>query len=86
MKKTIKLSRKELTDYITESVRKIIKEGTNDTVLYDEWERLRETMGDAQMLDELFEYLSADQIQDFVETTKGLYDSTKDSHQPQQRS
>ncbi len=74
MKKTIKLSRKELTDYITESVRKIIKEGTNDTVLYDEWERLRETMGDAQMLDELFEYLSADQIQDFVETTKGLYD------------
>ena len=74
MKKTIRLSRKELTNYITESVRRIIKEGTNDTVLYDEWERLRETMGDAQMLDELFEYLSADQIQDFVETTKGLYD------------
>lgn len=74
MKKTIKLSRKELTDYITESVRRIIKEGTNDTVLYDEWERLRETMGDAQMLDELFEYLNADQIRDFVETTKGLYD------------
>lgn len=74
MKKTIKLSRKELTDYITESVRRIIKEGTNDPELYNEWERLRETMGDAQMLDELFEYLNADQIQDFVETTKGLYD------------
>ena len=74
MKKTIKLSRKELTDYITESVRRIIKEGTNDPELYNEWERLRETMGDAQMLDELFEYLDADQIQDFVETTKGLYD------------
>lgn len=74
MKKTIKLSRKELTDYITESVRKIIKEGTNNTVLYDEWERLRETMGDAQMLNELFQYLDADTIQDFVETTKGLYD------------
>lgn len=74
MKKTIRLSRKELTNYITESVRKIIKEGTNDTVLYDEWERLRETVGDAQMLDELFEYLDSDQIRDFVETTKGLYD------------
>ena len=74
MKKTIRLSRKELTDYITESVRRIIKEGTNDPELYNEWERLRETMGDAQMLDELFEYLNADQIQDFVETTKGLYD------------
>ena len=74
MKKTIRLSRKELTNYITESVRRIIKEGTNDPELYNEWERLRETMGDAQMLDELFEYLSADQIQDFVETTKGLYD------------
>ncbi len=74
MKKTIKLSRKELTDYITESVRKIIKEGTNDPELYDEWEKLRITIGDAQMLDELFQYLDADQIQDFVETTKGLYD------------
>lgn len=74
MKKTIKLSRKELTDYITESVRKIIKEGTNDPELYDEWEKLRITIGDAQMLNELFQYLDADTIQDFVETTKGLYD------------
>lgn len=74
MKKTIKLSRKELTDYITESVRKIIKEGTNDPELYDEWEKLRITIGDAQMLNELFQYLDADTIRDFVETTKGLYD------------
>ena len=74
MKKTIKLSRKELTDYITESVRKIIKEGTSDPELYDEWEKLRITIGDAQMLNELFQYLDADTIQDFVETTKGLYD------------
>lgn len=74
MKKTIKLSRKELTNYITESVRKIIKEGTNDPEVYEGWERLRETMGDAQMLDELFQYLDADTIQDFVETTKDLYD------------
>lgn len=74
MKKTIKLSRKELTDYITESVRKIIKEGTNDPELYDEWEKLRITIGDAQMLNELFQYLDADTIRDFVETTKRLYD------------
>ena len=74
MKKTIKLSRKELTDYITESVRKIIKEGTNDPEVYEGWERLRETMGDAQMLDELFQYLDADTIRDFIETTNGLYD------------
>ena len=74
MKKTIKLSRKELTDYITESVRKIIKEGTNDPELYDEWEKLRITIGDAQMLNELFQYLDTDTIRDFVETTKGLYD------------
>ena len=74
MKKTIKLSRKELTDYITESVRKIIKEGTNDPEVYEGWERLRETMGDAQMLDELFQYLDTDTIRDFIETTKGLYD------------
>ena len=74
MKKTIKLSRKELTNYITESVRKIIKEGTNDPEVYEGWERLRETMGDAQMLDELFQYLDADTIRDFIETTKGLYD------------
>lgn len=74
MKKTIKLSRKELTDYITESVRRIIKEGTSDPELYDEWEKLRITIGDAQMLNELFQYLDADTIQDFVETTKGLYD------------
>ena len=74
MKKTIKLSRKELTDYITESVRRIIKEGTSDPELYDEWEKLRITIGDAQMLNELFQYLDADTIRDFVETTKGLYD------------
>lgn len=74
MKKTIKLSRKELTDYITESVRKIIKENTSDPEVYEGWERLREIMGDAQMLNELFQYLDADTIRDFVETTKGLYD------------
>lgn len=74
MKRIVKLSGKELTNYITESVRQALNEGHWNSEVYDRWKNLREMLGDDTMLSEIYNYMSGDEIEDFVEHIKRNYD------------
>ena len=51
---------------ISESVKRVLKEGHWDSNVYDIWEKVREMVGDDTMLSELYNYMSGDDIQDFL--------------------
>lgn len=66
MKRTIKLTESELKNIVRESLRRTINEGHWNSEYYDKWEQVREMVGDDTMLQELYNYLSGDQIEDFI--------------------
>lgn len=66
MKRTIKLSESKLRSLINETVKNVINEGHWDSAIYDKWEQVREMVGDDNMIRELYNYLSSDQIEDFI--------------------
>jgi hypothetical protein len=66
MKKTIRLTESKLENIVRESLRRAINEGHWNSEFYDKWEQVRELVGDDTMLQELYNYLSGDQIEDFI--------------------
>lgn len=56
----------KLENIVRESLRKTINEGHWDSEVYDKWEQVREAVGDDTMIRELYNYLSSDQIEDFI--------------------
>jgi hypothetical protein len=67
MKKTIKLTESELENIIMESLRKTINEGHWNSDYYDKFEEIRELVGDDTMIQELYNSMSSDQIENFIE-------------------
>ena len=66
MKRTIRLTESKLRSLINETVKNVINEGHWDSTIYDKWEQVREMVGDDNMIRELYNYLSSDQIEDFI--------------------
>ena len=56
----------KLENIVRESLRKTINEGHWNSEFYDKWEQVRELVGDDTMLQELYNYLSGDEIEDFI--------------------
>lgn len=56
----------KLENIVRESLRKTVNEGHWNSEIYDKWEQVREAVGDDTMLQELYHYLSSDQIEDFI--------------------
>lgn len=73
-KKTVKLTETDLRKMISESVRKAINEGHWDRNVYDKWEEIRSAVGDDAFISELYDYMSSDEIEDFIETISRNYD------------
>lgn len=63
----------KLENIVRESLRKTINEGHWDSKVADDWAYVRETVGDDTMLSELYNYLSGDQIEDFLYDHIGRY-------------
>lgn len=74
MKRIIRLTESELHDMISQSVKKVIKEGTTDQSVYNKWDEMIEQMGADAVLSELYNYLNSDQIEDFIEWMERNYD------------
>lgn len=74
MKKIIRLTESELNNMISQSVKKVIKEGSPDWSVYNKWNDIIEMMGADAVLSELYNYLNSDQIEDFIEWMKKNYD------------
>jgi len=51
---------------ISESVRRVLNEGHSDSSVYNKWQEVRQQLGDDTMLSELYNYLSGDDIEDFI--------------------
>ena len=74
MGRKIKITENKLKQIISESVKRILKEGSSFKEDYDNWERVKEHLGCEGMLSELYNYLSGDQIREFIEGVDREYD------------
>lgn len=54
------------------------KFGLEPDSLENQWDDLRESLSDAQILDEIFHMLSSDDLQDIIDTIKTNYDLDSD--------
>jgi len=74
MGRKIKITENKLKQIISESVKRILKEGSSFKEDYDNWEKVKECLGCEGMLSELYNYLSCDQISGFIEAVDREYD------------
>lgn len=79
MKKLIRLTESDLHNIIKESVKRIIKEGHYSSDSAQKWDQVREMVGDDAMIQELWNYLDADSIDDFIEHMDRYYELNLDS-------
>ena len=79
MKKLIRVTESDLHNIIKESVKRIIKEGHYSSDSAQKWDQVREMVGDDAMIQELWNYLDADSIDDFIEHMDRNYELNLDS-------
>lgn len=78
-KKPIRITKSKLQQIITESVKNALKEGmTSDDPNFEKWEQIRETLGSDKMLDDIYNYLSSDELGRLVEYFNHDYDLFND--------
>jgi len=66
-RKTIKLNENQLKRVIAEATKRILREGTSFNDNIEKWQYLKETAGEEQMLECLFQWASSDQIEQWLE-------------------
>ena len=74
MSRKIKITESKLKQIISDSVKRILKEGSSFKEDYDNWERVKEHLGCEGMLSELYNYLSCDQISNFINAVDREYE------------
>ena len=74
MGRKIKITENNLKRIISESVKRILKEGSSSGGDYDNWEQVKECLGCDGMLSELYNYLSCDQISEFINSIDREYE------------
>lgn len=65
MKKTIQLNQNDLNKMISESIMKVLSEGTTDNVVGDNFFEIASRMGD-NFVTAMYKWLSSDDIEEFV--------------------
>ena len=73
-KNKVKLTENGLKKIINESVKRILKEGHWNRDVYSEFSELRETLGDDTLISELYNWMDGDEIEEFIQNTKRMYD------------
>ena len=73
-KKLIRLTQSDLHRIVKESIKKALKEDTMNKVIIKKWNQIEQVLGSDGMISELFNYLDADTIADFVNTIENTYD------------
>ena len=73
-KKHIRLTESDLHRIVKESIKKALKEDTMNNVIIKKWNQIEQVLGSDGMISELFNYLDADTIADFVNTIENTYD------------
>ena len=73
-KNKVKLTENGLKKIINESVKRILKEGHWNNDVYSEFSELRETLGDDTLISELYNWMDGNEIEEFIQNTKRMYD------------
>lgn len=62
MRRQRRISESVINRAINNSMRRMVNEGTTDSDVIDKWQEVKDSLGASKMIDDLFEYLSEDQI------------------------
>ena len=74
MRNQIKLTDKHLHSIIKESVNKVLKEGTNNEDVMNDWFYIQDAIGAEKMNMALYHYLDGDKVKDFCEFAHRMYE------------
>ena len=67
MKNRIRLTESKLKDIVRESVKRVINEGSINQNTLNMWYDVREKLGDETFINELWNWMSSDDIEGFIE-------------------
>ena len=62
MRRQRRISESVINRAINNSMRRMVNEGTTDSDVIDKWQEVKDSLGASKMIDDLFEYMSEDQI------------------------
>ena len=68
------MNNNRIQQIIRESIYKAINEGTTSDDTFEKWEILKEQLGCEEMVNDIFTYLSSDQLEQLVEWFNQDYD------------
>ena len=68
------MNNNRIQQIIRESIYKVINEGTTSNDTFEKWELLKEQVGCEQMVSDIFNYLSSDQLEQLIEWFDQDYD------------
>ena len=66
MRRQRRISESVINRAINNSMRRMVNEGTTDSDVIDKWQDVKESLGASQMVDDIFNYLSSDQIEEML--------------------
>lgn len=80
MKRRIRLTEGQLRNIIRSNVKRALNEGSTDNSLYNKWMDIIENVGAEAFLDNIWNWLSSDQLEQIVEyaAQDGLIDDEED--------
>lgn len=80
MKRRIRLTEGQLCNIIRSNVKRALNEGSTDNSLYNKWMDIIENVGAEAFLDNIWNWLSSDQLEQIVEyaAQDGLIDDEED--------
>lgn len=82
MKKRIKINESTLRRIVTESVKRVLKEGmTTDNPYYDRWNEAKDFLGAEQMLECIWNYLDASQLEQIIDWLNQDYELWDDEEE-----
>lgn len=68
------MNQNRIKQIVRESLYRAINEGTTSDDTFEKWELLKEVVGCEQMVSDIFNYLSSDQLEQLVEWFNQDYD------------
>lgn len=63
MRRQRRISESVINRAINNSMRRMVNEGTTDSDVIDKWQEVKDSLGASKMIDDIFNYLSSDQIE-----------------------
>ena len=66
MRRQRRISESVINRAINNSMRRMVNEGTTDSDVIDKWQEVKDSLGASQMVGDIFNYLSSDQIEEML--------------------